>query len=714
MGDWLGWLERVARLSRLTHDRRLPHPRHRPRAGRRLPTASSGGWRTETGVRRLGAQRCRRASRLLPRASAIADFLEPPEARSAAAGARRQRRGRRDAPAERFADFAHRRKSAVAARHARPSATTPRSAPTASPRCSTRTGRRWRHAFITCTHCGPRYTVTRALPYDRPQTSLAPFPLCPDCEREYRDPADRRFHAETTCCPRLRSAAAPASMRRAMPSPASRSPKRCACCSRAPSSPSRASAASISPATRSNAEAVAHLRERKAREEKPFAVMVANVRQSGAASPTPSEDEIALLESRERPVVLVPKRPGARRAAGWRVATADVSRRHVCPTRRCSICSSTTRTGLVLVMTSANPGGEPLVIGNDEALQRLAGIADAILDHDREILIRCDDSVRTDDATDPPRARLHAAADQAGEVRAVGAGAGRLVQEHASASRAATRPSSRSTSATSTTRRRSASSKRPSRICSASSKSSRPWSRTTCIRISLRRGSRCSSPPSAASRRWRCSTITRTSPPCCAEHGHRWPGARAGARRRRPRHRRRRPGAANCCAWMARVARASVISTHCRCPAATARRASPGAWARRCCTGSGATAKSKRASPISRVRRRYGRCSNAARNCPPTSSAGRWFDAAAGLLGIKPVMAFEGQAAMLLEGLAAAHGPVATAGRWLDVRRGRHAVLDTAHGGAGGLQAMQRHARGAVPRDARRRIGRVVICRRRT
>lgn len=175
-------------------------------------------------------------------------------------------------------------------------------------------GRRWRHAFITCTHCGPRYTVTRSLPYDRPQTSLAPFPLCPECEREYRNPADRRFHAETTCCPvcgpqlRLRDmrgkgiAGDPvAEALRRLKSGAIVAIKglggfHLAC-------------------DATNAEAVATLRERKAREEKPFAVMVADIA-SLARFATPSEDEIALLESRERPVVLVTKLPGADDALG--------------------------------------------------------------------------------------------------------------------------------------------------------------------------------------------------------------------------------------------------------------------------------------------------------------------------------------------------------------------------------------------------------------
>jgi hydrogenase maturation protein HypF len=253
-------------------------------------------------------------------------------------------------------------------------------------------GRRFRHAFITCTHCGPRYTVTRALPYDRPQTSLAPFPLCPDCEREYRDPADRRFHAETTCCPvcgpKLR-------LRDAHGNPIVGEPVAAAL-------QLLKSGAIVAikglggfhlACDASNAEAVATLRERKAREEKPFAVMVANV-ESLRRYATPDEEEISLLESRERPVVLVSKRAGADellRGVSPRLTFLGAMLPYT-PLQHLFFHDAP---DLALVMTSANPGGEPLVIGNDEALQRLSGISDAILDHDREILIRCDDSVRT-------------------------------------------------------------------------------------------------------------------------------------------------------------------------------------------------------------------------------------------------------------------------------------------------------------------------------
>ncbi len=251
--------------------------------------------------------------------------------------------------------------------------------------------RRYRHPFITCTHCGPRYTVTRRLPYDRPQTSLAPFAFCPDCAREYSDPADRRFHAETTCCPQCGPRLA---LLDAEGGPLEGDPV--------------AATLALLQAGRivaikglggfhlacdaRNAATVATLRERKQREEKPFAIML------GAVSPAPTfaeltEVEIALLESPERPIVLLPKQPVTDALLpGSAPGLSEIGLMLPATPIQCLLFHDAP--ALALVMTSANPHGEPPVIGNAEALQRLAGIADAFLLHDRDIVVRCDDSVR--------------------------------------------------------------------------------------------------------------------------------------------------------------------------------------------------------------------------------------------------------------------------------------------------------------------------------
>ena len=265
--------------------------------------------------------------------------------------------------------------------------------------------RRYRYPFINCTHCGPRYTITRTIPYDRPNTSMAGFPLCPDCAREYHDPADRRFHAQPVACPacgpRLKLCDAKGNSMVAADAVAATLEQlqdgaivaikglggfHLACDAR-------------------DAATVARLRQRKQREAKPFAVMAANL-----ASLAPwiecNAHEQWLLEAPERPIVLLAKRPNA--DAGLAGVAPGLDRLGVMlpytPLHYLLFYEAAGRPDgsgwlahawpLLLVMTSANPGGEPLVIDDEEAFARLAGIADSFLTHDRAIVARCDDSVR--------------------------------------------------------------------------------------------------------------------------------------------------------------------------------------------------------------------------------------------------------------------------------------------------------------------------------
>lgn len=264
-------------------------------------------------------------------------------------------------------------------------------------------GRRWRHAFITCTHCGPRYTLTRNLPYDRAQTSMAGFAQCPTCLAEYTDPAHRRFHSETNCCPACgpQLALLDANGNKLRGDPIEQALAllhagailaikglggfHLACDAR-------------------NHEALERLRVRKERDEKPFAVMAANI---ASITDLVRLDALAkeVLLARERPVVLVPAKAGAGSLlAGVAPGLDSLGVMlpytplqwllfHEAAGRPAGVDWMEQPQALLLVMTSANPGGEPLTIANAEALERLTGIADAFLIHDRDILIRCDDSV---------------------------------------------------------------------------------------------------------------------------------------------------------------------------------------------------------------------------------------------------------------------------------------------------------------------------------
>lgn len=282
--------------------------------------------------------------------------------------------------------------------------------------------RRYLYPFINCTNCGPRYSITRSVPYDRPNTTMNVFQLCAACRAEYQDPADRRFHAQPNACadcgPRVSlvipedSAILPAAT---APGPVSDTPetgrdKGGALFSGDPLAGTihllrqgrilaiRGLGGFHLACDAENRSAVETLRLRKRRNNKPFALMAADLAVIRNFCEV-SDAEAALLLSPGRPIVLLKKRPDCILPEAIAPANASIGfmlpytpLHHLLFNLPCAELGDAPHFS-ALVMTSGNLTEEPLVTGNAEALEKLGGLADAFLLHDREIFMRVDDSV---------------------------------------------------------------------------------------------------------------------------------------------------------------------------------------------------------------------------------------------------------------------------------------------------------------------------------
>jgi hydrogenase maturation protein HypF len=248
--------------------------------------------------------------------------------------------------------------------------------------------RRFRYPFINCTNCGPRFTIVRGVPYDRPLTTMAGFTMCADCRAEYDDPADRRFHAQPNACaacgPSLRLLSSDGAYIPGDPLPA------IAAVLRAGAIVAIKGIGGYHLACLAADEhAVAALRARKHREDKPFALMAPSVAVAEALVSL-SPVSLQLLTSLAGPIVLAPRLTGAPVAASVAPGAPELGvMLPYSPLHHLLLADI----GETLVMTSANVSDEPIAFADDDALVRLRGIADLFLVHDRPIETRTDDSV---------------------------------------------------------------------------------------------------------------------------------------------------------------------------------------------------------------------------------------------------------------------------------------------------------------------------------
>ena len=252
--------------------------------------------------------------------------------------------------------------------------------------------RRYHHAFINCTHCGPRFSIISSLPYDRKNTSMAEFKMCASCEREYNDPLNRRFHAQPTCCPNCGPKAFLKDLKGQILAHGESAFSTCAelleqgkiiaikglggfhlCCDG------------------SNAKAINELRKRKNRPAKPLAIMCENEQMASALADF-TKGEKKLLNSQLRPIVLAKKS---------QVLKPKLSQAIAPNIDKIGVFLAPTSFNLLLfhyfkkpiIATSANLSGEPIITSFNELCAKLNLMADFVLDHNRQILNPSDDSV---------------------------------------------------------------------------------------------------------------------------------------------------------------------------------------------------------------------------------------------------------------------------------------------------------------------------------